>query len=130
MKAILLKFSLVVACLLCAASCDEDNGEEPGKLRLRISNNSSIAFDEIYVNSNGGEHEFGSLAPHRISEYAEFQYIHRYAYIRVEAGDKTYVVQPIDYFGETKYYFGSYTYILDVADPESTYGLTLEFRKD
>ncbi|MCA6074065.1 hypothetical protein [Fulvivirga sedimenti] len=127
----LLNFSLLLAVLLALTSCNDDDAPgEPGIVRLRVSNHSPVKFDQVYVNTGGGEHDYGVLAPGSTSDYITFQYVYRYAYVKVVAGDKTYVIQPIDYVGETKYFVGSYTYILDIIEPESMYGLSLEFRKN
>ena len=117
--------------LLTLPGCAENDEDLPGAVRLRVENNSGFSFDNVeIVAGNGGTSVFQDVEPGGASEYARFNFIYSYAYVRVTIGDEEYRLVPTDYVGEQKYYFGSYTYVISFSDLGNPNSLILTFRQD
>lgn len=99
--------------LFIACACEEGStsGSE-GKTQLRIKNASAYTMQDVIVNQTN----YGSLSPGKSSSYVEAEYVYRYAYIKMKVAGKEYILQPIDYVGETKYENGDFTYALTLGD--------------
>lgn len=110
MKSIL--SSLFLTGLLCMSCTDRD--DEVNLVNIRIKNISGITYDEVQV----GEQEIlhMNIAPGDFSQYLEYEAAYQYAYISIKSGEETYVLQPIDYVGETTLPVGFYTYALDITE--------------
>lgn len=100
-----------------------------GEVQIRVRNNSIYTFENVYVDTGGGENEYGNISPDSTSYYNTFQFAYRYAYISLQINGNNYVIQPIDYVGEKKIFNGQYTYELAVFDT-STHQLSLTFIED
>jgi hypothetical protein len=102
-----------------------DRDDDVNAVNIRIRNVSSLTFDEVQV----GEQEapYTSISPDSFSDYMEYESAYRYAYIAITSGEETYVLQPIDFVGETELPTGLYTYELDVTEEG---GVLLEFVAD
>lgn len=99
--------SVFVFILGCSDRDDELNG-----IQIRVKNVSSIHFDTIQVGGDGMVHT--NVAPDSYSDYLEYETAYRYAYIGISASEETYVLQPIDFVGETPLPFGFYTYEIGI----------------
>ena len=97
---------------LLAVSCS-DRDDEVNDVLIRIKNNSSITFDEVQVGDQETLHM--NIGPGDYSDYLHYETAYRYAYISVKSGEDTYLLQPIDYVGETELPPGLYTYELDIS---------------
>lgn len=122
---ILISFLLI----LSLVGCSDDSGFDTG-VGLRIVNQSSVDFDNVLVSSGGAGQNFGPLKSGRTSEYLNYESIYRYGYILIDAGDKQYVLQPIDYVGEKKYEKGDFSYLVNINNPDDQWSVSLEFRED
>lgn len=122
MKKVLLAFVFLIA--LGQFSCT-DRDDEVVAAHIRILNNSTLPFDEVQVGDEEMLHE--NVAPGDYSEYLEYETAYEYAYIRIQSGEETYELQPIDFVGEEPLPSGYYTYALNV-DEEGQ--VVLEFRID
>lgn len=109
----------------CLAGCSRDNldgGEEfsleachrGALVCVRIENASAVDFDSFDVHFPNEVISYGSVAAGKISEYREVSGAYRYAYTEASAGERHFVLQPIDYIGETFVPNGAYTYRYDV----------------
>jgi len=116
--------------LLIMFSCSSDDAGPLNAVQLRIHNQSSHVFEEIYVGSSGDSQTYGPLMPGLVSEYKSFDLLYRYAYIRITTNSKEYILQPIDFVGETPLPAGRYTYALGIDDADYTYSVSLELQKD
>lgn len=103
--------------------------EEEKAVQIRIENKSVYQFNDVFVNTSDGENYFGTVNPGENSTYKAFNSAYRYAYVRLTINNREYVVQPIDYVGESKLTFGRHTYILQVRDINSPF-LNISYRKD
>ena len=114
--------------LLFAFACSADKTDE---VMLRIKNTNNFPYDKVVVISPSNEHDYGMLKMSSFSEYKMFSEMYRYAYIRVEVNGKEYILQPIDYVGETPLENGRYTFSLEVNIEQEGYsGLSYTLIKD
>ncbi len=102
-----------------------DRDDEVSVVNLRIKNVSEVFFEEVQVGEATEKHM--NIAPDEFSEYFEYTTAYTYGYIEIKSGEEIFVLQPIDYFGETPLPPGFYTYELDI-NPEGE--VILEFRID
>ncbi|WP_200975162.1 hypothetical protein [Echinicola sp. 20G] len=110
-------------------SCTDDT--EPNSVNIRLRNVSSYDFKNIVINTGTGNAELGDLDANHTSSYRAYESAYRYAYIKVEIEGDAYVIQPIDFVGETPLKNGKYTYQIDANDSEEQHGkLSLSFIKD
>ena len=94
-------------------SCEENNDSK--EVSIRISNISQFDFTNIIVNTYNNNVAFIDLNSGSKSDYKDFEQAYRYAYIELEANGETYILQPIDYVGETLLGSGNYTYQIDIS---------------
>ena len=124
-----LLFLLVCISCLCCFSCKKNSDSEPQGVTIRIKNASPYQFESVYVNTSGGENNYGALAAGQSTPYlGGYKLAYNYAYIKVIINGEELVLQPIDYVGETPIKKGSCTYIIGVADLGRK-GLSLQFEK-
>jgi hypothetical protein len=120
-----MKFVKFLIILSIAFGCKKDNPmpDGYGNVQIRIWNDSSYVFDDLFVDTNGGLNEFGSLKPDEISEYKKFIFAYRLAYVSFKIDGQAYLIQPVDYLGEEKLQDGKYTYKIDVTNLNSDWAL-------
>ncbi len=112
-------------------SCDGNAEIGPNdEVSLRIHNKSALTFDEIFVAAPNDSNTYYNLNPGLASPYKQFKKLYRYSYIRIKSADREFILQPIDYVGESPLNAGKYTYVLDIDDPNYTYSVSLELRQD
>jgi heat shock protein HslJ len=83
-------------------------------IMIRIHNNSDQNFDSVEVQFPTQSEQYGSLAADSSSDYHAISEAYRYAYVKVTIGGEEFVLQPIDYVGESLLDPGEYTYVLDL----------------
>ena len=109
-------------CILLAgtfllAKCDKkDNDSSTTPVRLRITNASDFDMDNVYINSNGVEHDFGNIARGTTTSYVEFDTIYGKAEVILQISGDTLRYDPIDYIGDLGFRLGKFTYELSVFD--------------
>lgn len=118
------KFLVFLLMIVCIASCD-DRDDNVNAVNIRIRNISNLNFDRVQVGEEDKIHE--DIGPDSFSDYLQYELAYRYAYIEIQSGTETYVLQPIDFVGEEPLPIGLYTYELDV-DEEGE--VLLEFNVD
>ncbi|MEM8898955.1 MAG: hypothetical protein AAGC85_12650 [Bacteroidota bacterium] len=126
------RFLLATLMAASLSSCIENGSLSPNKAQLRVQNVSNVSYDEVFVGAGGGgDKEFGRLEPGEYSDYAEFEFIYRYGFLKVEIGQDTLYLIPIDYVGETQYKSGKFTYEIGLFENRLENGsLTLNFERD
>ena len=112
---------LAISVFLINISCDDQDDELNG-IQIRVKNDSSISFDTIQV--GGDEMVHTNIPPDDYSGYLIYESAYSYAYINIKSGEETYILQPIDFVGETVLPLGFYTYEIGV-DAEGN--VTLNF---
>jgi len=118
---------LLLSFLFLLQACGQEDPMDTAVL-IRIKNTSASDFENIHVNTSGGQNNYGNLAAGETSAYMEFASAYRYAYVRLEVNGQTALVQPFDYVGETLLENGKYTYELSTNGTSSF--LDLEFKED
>ncbi|MDL5510794.1 hypothetical protein QSE00_03125 [Arenibacter sp. M-2] len=109
MKRLALLFLIVTVFIGCTDRDDDLEG-----VNIRIKNESSVTFDTVQVGSDDMIHE--NIAPEEYSGYLEYETAYSYAYINIMVAGETYVLQPIDFVGETPLENGFYTYVLNLSE--------------
>jgi len=123
--------SLFVLVLITSLlSCEKEQEGQAGEgVQIRVENTSQFTYQEILVKIDE-EHHYGTLKPGDKSAYQTFTKAYRYAYVRLKIGDKTYVLQPIDYGGEKELKEGKYTYQVVAHDGAPSGHLALTLKED
>lgn len=115
--------------ILFSCKTDKVDPTPEGDVEIRIWNGSNFEFDQVFVDTNGGQNDYGKLVPGNRSGYKKFKSAYRFAFISFKIDGKAYSIQPMDYVGEDLLPKGKYTYKISVANPTSQYAL-LEFIED
>ncbi|MDX1328442.1 MAG: hypothetical protein R3299_12120 [Arenibacter sp.] len=106
------QLSFLLFSIILMIGCTERDDEHSG-VHIRIKNESSVHFDEVVVGGNDKIHE--NIPAGTFSKYLEYNTAYRYAYINILVGDENYILQPIDFVGETPLTNGFYTYGLSIT---------------
>jgi len=106
-----LAFLVLIAVFFVGCSDRDDNIDG---VNIRIKNDSSVTFDVVQVGSEDMLHE--NIRPDEYSGYLEYETAYEYAYVHIKVGEETYVLQPIDFVGETPLENGFYTYKLNISE--------------
>jgi hypothetical protein len=122
---------IAFVCMLSfAIGCSESDEPTTG-VNIRLSNTSDFDYKDVYVNTSGGEFNFGNIKPNKRTAYHRFPFAYSYAYIELKIDGVTYKLQPIDYFGEEQLEDGIYTYRIDAKKDGDVYDrLSLQLVKD
>lgn len=122
------KYILLLSCILFLFSGCIDPLNPKRNVLIRVSNASPYDFNDLFVNTSGGEHDYGNLGNGLTSVYKRFDFAYEYAYVSLTIDGKEFVFQPIDYVGATKLSNGEYTYEIDVDTTNPN--VTLNFIED
>lgn len=110
-----MKFAIpLLICLTVIFTACTDRDDELETVQIRIKNESLLVFDEVQVGTAETLHT--GVEPGAYSDYLEYEEAYRYAYIRIESGEETFILQPFDFVGETPLPPGFYTYELDISE--------------
>ncbi len=107
------KFFTLILLFIFSLGCT-DRDDDVAIVNIRIKNTSAFTFGNVQVGDEESVHL--NVAPGAYSPYLEYEEAYRYNYIRIEANEETYVLQPIDYVGETPLPVGFYTYELFITE--------------
>ena len=99
--------------LVFTLSCT-DRDDDVNTINIRIKNDSNINFDEVQVGTN--EELYTNVAPGDYSNYLVYEMAYQYAFVEIKSGEDIYVLQPIDFEGETELPIGFYTYKLNINE--------------
>jgi len=115
--------ALIIGILFINLGCTKDKEldgdvEARNQVQIRIKNTSLLPFENIEVNTSGGLNHFGTVADNEVSDYKTFDFAYRYSFVKLTINGEPYIIQPIDYTGESKLESGKYTYEIQL-DPES-----------
>lgn len=114
---------LLLSCAACSAALSPADA-----VQIRVANRSSLPFHQVVIGFPAGREEYGAVVPQGRTGYRQVAEAYRYAYVKVQAGGRELVLQPIDYVGETPLEAGRYTYVLGVDAAQEN--LTLVLRDD
>ena len=111
----------IMGVLLISTGCTDKDDELNG-VEIRVKNVSSLNYDTVQVGGDDMVHN--NVAPDTYSDYLVYESAYRYAYIAIKSGEDNFVLQPIDFVGETELPWGFYTYEIGL-DAEGN--VTLKF---
>ncbi len=106
-------FALSFLVLFFTLSCT-DRDDEVGQANIRIKNTSNVTYNSVQVGSSENVHSNVSAGDY--SDYIAYETAYRYAYIKIDIATESYVLQPIDFVGETLLGPGFYTYELNYLE--------------
>lgn len=106
-------YLFLFASLLMIISCT-DRDDDVTAANIRIKNVSGFTFDEVQVGEQETLHT--NIAPEDYSDYLPYEVAYRYAFISISVGEETYLLEPIDFVGETELPPGFYTYELHISE--------------
>lgn len=118
--------------LFVLSACKGDVVNEMGNhgdVEISIWNSTEYNFTDLYVNTNGGENDYGNLSKGNKSGYKKFVSAYRYAFISFKIDKDAIAIQPTDYVGEEQIQKGKYTYKIVSVDLKGRYA-TMEFIKE
>jgi hypothetical protein len=118
------RYLFAISVFLLTLNCS-DRDDDLGNANIRIKNSSSIVFEEVQVGDQETLHM--NVGPGEYSEYLPYEVAYRYAFISITAGGETFILQPVDFTGESELPTGLYTYELDITEED---GVTLNFLAD
>lgn len=105
-----LVFLIVLVCFGCT-----DRDDSVTMANIRVKNVSNLNFDTVQVGAEDKIHE--SVSPDAYSDYLEYETAYTYDYIKITSGEEgVFILQPIDFVGETPLTPGFYTYELNVLE--------------
>ncbi|NIR45397.1 MAG: hypothetical protein GWN99_13345 [Gemmatimonadetes bacterium] len=99
-----------------ATAAETGANQDETRPRIRLANLSSVDFDSVVVTFPEQVERYGRVPQGGVSEYRGVSQAYRYAHVEAFAGDETYLLEPIDYVGETLLAPGRYTYQLRIRD--------------
>ncbi|MGI9552472.1 MAG: hypothetical protein ACR2MT_14820 [Aurantibacter sp.] len=117
-------FFLLLGVIVVLGSCN-DRDDNVNAVNIRVKNVANFNFNKVVVGEEDKIHE--NVAPGKYSDYLEYETAYHYAYIKIENDSTSYVLQPIDFVGETPLNIGFYTYELSVSEQGD---VSLEFKVD
>jgi hypothetical protein len=103
---------LILALSGCEAAGDDDESPTNNATMIRIHNVSAHDFENIIA----GDHFYGAVDSGAFSEYADLGVAYHYNYVELTADGADFVLQPIDFVGETPLGSGHFTYEIDITD--------------
>lgn len=119
---------LMVIISICVGSCSKSTEDNP--VLLRIENPGIIAFDSVIAINPAGKQIYLNVNSNSKSDYKEFAFIYKYANVKVYFGNKSALLQPIDYVGETKITGGKFTYKLFIVSTLTSNNVIVELQQD
>ncbi len=118
----MLPFLFMVSVLLVGCT---DRDDDIDSVNIRVKNNNDFTYETVQLADS--ETLLTDIAGGAYSEYLQFETAYRYAYIEIVAAGETYVLQPIDFAGETPLNLGFYTYELTIGEDGN---IALEFKPE
>lgn len=107
------KFFTFFLSVVFSLSCT-DRDDDVAIANIRIKNTSNLNYEKVQVGAEENIHL--NIAAGGYSDYLEYEEAYTYNYIKIEANEETYILQPIDYVGETPLPVGFYTYELSITE--------------
>lgn len=125
-----IRFLLFLFLALPFFSCTKNPEDGLAGVQLRIGNLSTFTLREVRIETGGGGAGlYTGIGPGEQSEYLNFDYTYRYAFVEAIVGADTLRLQPIDYVGEQKFTSGKFTFQIELIGDPPLY-MALRFRED
>jgi hypothetical protein len=91
------RFLFVLFIALAVVSCKKTKIEPEGPTDVRVYNNTDQIFDNVVVNTSGGEFDFGTVQPHTYSAYHRYDKAYPKADISLAINSAAYSTPEQDY---------------------------------
>ena len=91
------KTLLLILMVLAVVACKKTRIEPEGPTDVRVYNNTDLTFENVTVNTSGGEFNFGTVAPHQYSSYHRYEKAHPKADISLTIAGVEYTTPQQDY---------------------------------
>ncbi len=88
---------LLILIVLSVVACKKTRIEPEGPTDVRVYNNTDLTFDNVTVNTSGGEYIFGTVAPHQYSGYHRYEKAYSKADISLTIAGVEYSTPQQDY---------------------------------
>ena len=108
------RYIIVVLIAFSIISCTSDPPKGP--TNIRIKNASDYNFKDVYVNTTGGENDYGDINKGGITGYKTFDFAYGIAGVKLIIDTSKYALWLPDLVGETYLGTGNFTYIVTVTD--------------
>jgi len=118
MRRFLILIFFVIPFLTLFMDCSFTDGPanpEGNPTNVRVFNEGSIDFSNVLVVFPQDSVDFGAVKGGEKSGYRKVSIAYRYAYIKVTVSSEQYILQPVDYVGETSLASGHFTYALQLT---------------
>lgn len=87
----------IIVVIICLTACKKTKIEPEGPTDVRVFNDSEQLFENVTVNTSGGEHNFGTVNAHSYSSYHRFDKAYPKADISLTVGSTIYSTVQQDY---------------------------------
>ena len=91
------RFILLLVLVVSLTACKKTKIEPEGPTDVRVYNNTGQVFENVVVNTSGGEFNFGTLNPYTYSAYHRYDKAYPKADISLIIGSNTYSTPIQDY---------------------------------
>lgn len=108
--------ALLTITAIILTSCSKKNSPE-GPSDIRIKNLSTLAFDEVTVDTSGGKNEYETVPPGEYSSYKRFDKAYPKAEITAVINGQIYSTGPQNYNYQVVLGQGKFTYEVYISDP-------------
>ena len=88
---------LIIAVIICLTACKKTKIEPEGPTDVRVFNDTEQLFENVTVNTSGGEYNFGTVNSQSYSSYHKFDKAYPKADISLTAGGNQYSTVQQDY---------------------------------
>lgn len=123
-------FKILFACSILCIACNSTEDPIVAELEIRVRNVSSFDYTDIFL-STSEDHDYGDLTSGAESSYQGHEKAFRYCFVQLFIEQDSFIIQPIDFVGETELEPGKYTYEIDALDSQDLYGrLSMTLVKD
>ncbi|NIR47311.1 hypothetical protein GWO43_02400 [candidate division KSB1 bacterium] len=110
---------LILILAVAFGACDSPIAGDVEATFIRLHNASEYDFKNVEINTCDSPADFGDIKSGEKTDYQSFEIAYRYAYVRLFVDSEEFIIQPIDYVGETPLGLGFFTYKLEVVDFEN-----------
>ncbi|MDX9930171.1 MAG: hypothetical protein RBS37_10010 [Bacteroidales bacterium] len=108
--------AIICMALILTASCSKEKSPE-GPSDIRIKNLTTLAFDEVSIDTSGGVNEYDAVAAGQYSDYKRFDKAYPKAEINVMIGGESYSTGTQNYNYQVVLGQGKFTYEVYISDP-------------
>ena len=116
-----LSLFLIISCFFVLNNCSNRTDSNESLMteanessNIRVKNDSDLDYENVKVSFPSQEENYGNIEKGTVTAYRDVKIAYSYAYIEIFIESEKFVLQPIDYVGETSLGKGKFTYVLKV----------------